>query len=122
MHDKGFNHRDFNATHILLRYETPSDIPQLAVFDLQRVNRSRIFRFRWPIKTLAEVLYTLPENLFDEEDRQHLFACYKRKKKLNFLDWFQWRWIQRKTDRIARHTTKMMKKRAERIQKGLLER
>ncbi len=122
MHKNGFNHRDFNATHILLRYDAPSDIPQLAVFDLQRVDRNRAFRFRWPVKTLAEVLYTLPQDLFDDGDRRFFFNAYKRKTKPNALDRLQWRWIQNKTDRIARHTEKMMKKRAERRQKGLLER
>jgi hypothetical protein len=42
MHKKGFNHRDFNATHILLYYKDKSDAPDIALFDLQRVDRSSV--------------------------------------------------------------------------------
>jgi len=122
MHEKGFNHRDFNATHILLYYKDKSDAPDIALFDLQRVDRSSVSRFRWIIKSLAELNYTLPESLFDEEDRISLLLSYKGKKKLNLWDWLQWLWIKRKTARIKRHTEKMMARRKERRQRGLIER
>jgi len=114
MHEKGFNHRDFNATHILLYYKDKSDAPDIALFDLQRVDRNSFFRFRWIIKSLAELNYTLPESLFDEKDRISLLLSYKGKKKLNLWDWLQWLWIKKKTARINRHTEKMMAKRKER--------
>jgi lipopolysaccharide core heptose(I) kinase len=122
MHEKGFNHRDFNATHILLYYKDKADTPDIALFDLQRVDRSSVLQFRWIIKSLAELNYTLPESLFDEEDRIPLLLSYRGKKKLNLWGWLQWLWIKRKTARIKRHTEKMMARRKERRQRGLIER
>ncbi len=122
MHEKGFNHRDFNATHILLYYKVKSDAPDIALFDLQRVDRSSVLQFRWIIKSLAELNYTLPESLFDEEDRIPLLLSYRGKKKLNLWGWLQWLWIKRKTARIKKHTEKMMAKRKERRQRGLIGR
>ncbi len=122
MHEKGFNHRDFNATHILLYYKDKSDAPDIALFDLQRVDRNPVFQFRWIVKSLAELNYTLPEGIFDKKDRISLLLSYKGKKKLNLWDWLQWLWIKRKTARIKRHTEKMMARRKERRQRGLIER
>jgi len=122
MHKKGFNHRDFNATHILLYYKDQSDAPNIALFDLQRVDRSSVLQFRWIIKSLSVLNYTLPESLFDEEDRIFLLLSYKGKKKLNLWGWLQWLWIKRKTARIKKHTEKMMAGRKERRQRGLIER
>ena len=122
MHEKGFNHRDFNATHILLYYKDKSDAPDIALFDLQRVDRSPFFRFRWIVKSLAELNYTLPEGIFDKKDRISLLLSYKGAKKLNLWGWLQWLWIKRKTARIKRHTEKMMAVRKERRQRGLIER
>ena len=106
MHQKGFNHQDFNATHILLHYDNESDIPKLALFDLQRVEKNKIFRFRWKIKSLARLNYTLPNKIFNKKDRINILLFYKDKIRLNFLDQLQWFWIKRKTARIKRHTEK----------------
>jgi len=122
MHQSGFNHRDFNATHILLHYETGSDMPKIALFDLQRVDRKRFLRYRWMIKTLAELNYTMPEKLFDTKDRLCLLLSYKRKNKLYAWDRLQWLWIKRKTARIKRHNEKMLTKRERRRKKGFMER
>ena len=122
MHKKEFNHRDFNATHILLHYKDESDLPDIALFDLQRVDRSSVFRFRWIIKSLSELNYTLPEGIFNKKDRISLLLSYKGKKELNLWDRLQWLWIKRKTARIKRHTEKMMARRKERRQRGLIER
>lgn len=119
MHEKGFNHRDFNATHILLYYKDKSDAPDIALFDLQRVDRSAVLQFRWIIKSLSELNYTLPKSLFDEEDRISLLLSYKGKKKLNAWERLQWLWIKKKTARIKRHTEKMMARRKERKQGGI---
>ncbi len=114
MHESGLNHRDFNATHILLRYDNQSDTPKLALFDLNRVNRRKFLRFRWIIKRLAELSYTLPDHLFDENDKITLFLSYKFKwnppasdqANLNLWDRIQLFWIRKKTARIKRHTEK----------------
>jgi len=121
MHQNGFNHRDFNATHILLNYKNGSDVPLIALFDLQRVEKRKCFRFRWKIKSIARLNYTLPDDIFNIKDRAYILLSYKNKKSFNFLDRMQWFWIERKTARIKRHTEKIMAKKAERRKKGLLE-
>jgi len=107
MHQNGFNHGDFNATHILLNYEDGSDIPKIALFDIQRVDRKKSFRFRWMIKSLARLNYTLPESIFNTKDRISILQSYKGKQKLHVFDWLQWFWIKRKTARIKKHHEKM---------------
>lgn len=105
MHNYGMNHKDFNATHILLN-NTDTQIPQVAVFDLQRVDRNLFNRWRWPIKALAELNFTLLPSLFSEDDRVFLFLSYKGEKYHSVIDRMQYRWICRKTDKIARHCKK----------------
>jgi len=121
MHQNGFNHRDFNATHILLNYNNESDIPQIALFDFQRVEKRKYFRFRWKIKSIARLNYTLPDEIFNIKDRMYILLSYKDKKSFNFIDRMQWFWIERKTSKIKKHTEKMIDRKAERVKKGLLE-
>lgn len=111
MHEGGFNHRDFNGTHVLLRYATEDRPPATALFDLQRIDRKKFPRFRWIIKSLAELNYSLPETVFSAEDRRFLFLCYKNRSSPGLWDRFQMFWIRRKTERIKRHTRKLMKRR-----------
>ena len=106
MHQNGFNHRDFNATHILLHYDNRSDVPKIALFDLQRVDKKRFLKFRWKIKSIAGLSYSLPDDLFNAEDRLYIFLAYNGKNSLNFLDHLQWIWIKKKMARIKRHTEK----------------
>ncbi|HBN26239.1 MAG TPA: hypothetical protein DD405_02070 [Desulfobacteraceae bacterium] len=109
MHARGFNHRDFNTTHILVKYNAADHRPELAVFDLQRVDKARLFRFRWMIKSLARVNYSLPDHLFTAKDIIYLFMSYKGKNAMNFMDRCQWFWIRRKTGKIRKHTEKIMR-------------
>ncbi|MFO7839799.1 MAG: lipopolysaccharide kinase InaA family protein [Desulfosalsimonadaceae bacterium] len=106
MHNKGFNHQDFNATHILLYYPRDSDIPQIALFDMQRVEKNIFFRFRWKIKSLARLNYSLPAEIFSEQDRIDILLFYNCKSHPDFTDRVQWLWIRKKTARIKRHTEK----------------
>lgn len=106
MHQNGFNHRDFNATHIILNYDDETDIPKIALFDLQRVDRNKLFKFRWKIKSLARLNYTLPDDIFSEKDKLYIFLSYKGKKRLDPLDRLEWFWIKRKTAKIKRHHEK----------------
>jgi hypothetical protein len=111
MHQRGLNHLDFNATHILLHYENGSLPPKLALFDFQRVSRRRLLRFRWKIKSLARLNYSLPTEIFSEADRRHLFLSYLKKNKLANTDRLQWLWFKRKTARIKHHTDKILSRR-----------
>jgi hypothetical protein len=106
MHQNGFNHRDFNATHILLHYDNGSNVPKIALFDLQRVEKRRFLRFRWKIKSIAGLSYSLPDDIFNAEDRLYIFLAYNGKNSLNFLDHLQLVWIKKKMARIKRHTEK----------------
>lgn len=106
MHDSGFNHKDFNATHILVDTSGYPEAVQLALFDLQRVAKRKVGRFRWIIKALAELNYTLPDALFGEEDREALFSAYKGKSSPGFRGRIQRIWIRKKVARIGRHTLK----------------
>ncbi len=105
MHDSGMNQKDFNATHILL-HDLGSTQPNVALFDLQRVDNKKINRFKWPIKSLAELNFTLPENLFSEKDRFFLFKEYLSTPKPTLFNRLQWFWIKMKTAKIARHSRK----------------
>lgn len=108
MHAAGFNHRDFNATHLLLAGLEEGEL-QVALFDLQRVDTNRLTRFRWPVKALAELNYTLLEGgLFSDSERLSLYEAYagRRRKDFGLFNRLQWGWIRAKTDRIARHTEK----------------
>lgn len=111
MHERGFNHRDFNGTHVLLCYDNEDRPPATALFDLQRIDRKRLFRFRWIIKSLAEMNYSLPESVFGLEDRQFLFLSYKNKIHPGLRDRLEMFWIRRKTERIRRHTRNLIKRR-----------
>ena len=111
MHEKGLNHKDFNATHILLYYDNKSDVPKIALFDLQRVERNWFFKFRWKIKSLARLNFTLPSDIFSAEDKLNIFLYYKGKKRLDPKDSIEWLWIKRKTAKIKRHTAKLLIKR-----------
>jgi heptose I phosphotransferase len=106
MHKAGFNHRDFNATHILLYFKDQSGFPDTALFDLQRVEKLKFLRLRWKIKSLARLNYTLPDDLFNSGDRKNILLFYKGKDRFNFIDRLEWLWIKKKTERIRRHTEK----------------
>lgn len=105
MHDTGMNQQDFNATHILL-HNIDNDNPAVALFDLQRVDTNPLKSFRWPIKALAELFFSLPSSIFSEKDKVFLFSSYKKNSNLSFLNRLQYFWITKKRDRIAKHTQK----------------
>jgi hypothetical protein len=111
MHACGFHHLDFNATHILIHCPEPlAEAPFIGFFDLQRVSRTRLFRWRWMVKALARLIHTLPPHLFSEADQRHLFLSYKGRSRLDFWSRMQWWWLMRKSDQIKRHTQKIDKK------------
>jgi hypothetical protein len=119
MHHSGLNHLDFNATHILLEPPAPGQelTPlSVAVFDVQRVATNLITSWRWPIKTLAELNFTLPNALFSADERLLLLTTYLGKERLSLVDRLLWRAIAAKTAKIARHTTKRRTRRKQQAQ------
>jgi heptose I phosphotransferase len=111
MHQSGFNHLDFNATHILLRYGDDSAVPKIALFDLQRVDRRRYLRFRWAVKSLGRLNASLPPDLFGPGDLLFLFECYTSRPRLGPVEKLQWLWITRKTARIEKHDRRKRERR-----------
>jgi hypothetical protein len=111
MHDEGFNHRDFNATHVLVGPDEGDGDFHLALFDLQRIDRKKWLKINWLIKTMAHLSFSMPAPLFDDQDRLHLFQTYKGTSNLRMMDRFQLHWIGKKKQRIKRHTENIMKRR-----------
>jgi len=108
MHRAGLNHCDFNADHVLIHYDENSGIPAAALYDLQRIRQRKHFRFRWVIKSLAELGFSLPEEFFSEKDRNSLLLFYKGKEKPGLAEKIQLLWIEKKIKQIQRHTHKIM--------------
>jgi hypothetical protein len=113
MHDRGFNHCDFNSNHVLIGPEKGNGEFDLALFDLQRVDRKKWLRLKWFIKTMAHLSFSLPEPLFNDQDRLLLFYTYKGSSNLKVIDRLQLYWIGKKMQRIKRHTEKIIKRRAQ---------
>ncbi|MBN1545591.1 MAG: hypothetical protein JW902_02925 [Syntrophaceae bacterium] len=107
MHDAGFNHRDFNATHVLVGPEGNDGNLPLALFDLQRMDRKKWLRWKWFIKIMAELSYTMPEPLFNDQDRLLLYQSYKGSFTLQMLDRALLKLIKMKMKKISRHTDKI---------------
>ncbi|MFZ7124654.1 MAG: lipopolysaccharide kinase InaA family protein [Desulfobacterales bacterium] len=108
MHAAGFHHLDFNATHILVHYDEKKATPfTIAFFDLQRVDKNPWSKWRWMNKGLARLSCSLPDPLFSTRDRLQLLLSYKNLSRPNLLGRFQWFWLNRKMNRIRRHTCKI---------------
>jgi heptose I phosphotransferase len=107
LHNQGVNHCDFNATHILVSPEKDNGWFDLALFDLQRIDRKKWLRLKWFIKTMAQLNFTMPDPLFDDRDRLLLFRTYKGSSGMQLMDRFQLYWIRKKVQKISRHTEKI---------------
>ena len=59
LHEGGLVHRDFYANHIFL--ETAPEGPRLHLIDLARVMAPRLRRWRWIVKDLAQLRYSMSE-------------------------------------------------------------
>ena len=57
-HGAGAVHRDLYASHVFLHAD--SEGPELYLIDLARVFRPRLRRFRWQVKDLAQLKYSMP--------------------------------------------------------------
>lgn len=107
MHAQGFNHRDFNATHILIGPGDETGAVSLSLFDFQRVDRRAWLRMKWRVKLLAELFFTLPEPLFDREDRRLLYRTFRGTGRIRPVDTLTLALVERKIARIARHMRKV---------------
>lgn len=107
MHDAGLNHLDFNADHVMIGPDATEGNISLALLDFQRIDRKKWMRFRWMIKTMAELFYSMPDPVFSDQDRQSMFKHYVRRSGNGAWDRFLLQWIKRKARRIGRHTEKI---------------
>jgi heptose I phosphotransferase len=71
-HAAGYNHRDFNCYHFLVKELSPGRI-DVRLIDLQRVQHRRWLRRRWIVKDLAQLASTAPE------------GCIRCREKVAFL-------------------------------------
>jgi len=99
LHGAGFVHRDLYASHVFL-HERP-DGPALHLIDLARMLHPRVRRFRWRVKDLAALKYSMPAAWVDGWWAAFLAAYLGE-----VSDRVRRRWeraIGRKAGRIARH-------------------
>lgn len=107
MHDAGFNHLDFNADHVMIGPDAADGDVPLALLDFQRIDRKKWMRFRWMIKTMAELFYSMPDPVFSDSDRRFMFETYIRRSGNGVWNRFLLQWIILKSRRIGRHTEKI---------------
>ena len=111
MHDAGQNHLDFNSDHVMMGPDENNTGTQLALLDFQRIDRRKWMRFRWSIKTMAEIFYSLPDPVFTDEDRLYIYEQYNKRDTKGLWDRFVLKWIIRKARRIGKHTGKIIARR-----------
>lgn len=121
LHGAGFNHKDLYLTHILAKFDKHSGY-DLKLIDLQRVEHRTAGRRRWLVKDISALNYSSPVDIISSSDRLRFFKVYIGKKSLDKVDRAFIKSVEQKTARIAAHTVKMYKRRAERVKQGLLER
>ena len=87
LHKGGLAHRDLYASHIFLA--VAPDGPELHLIDLARVFMPHVRKFRWWIKDLAQLKYSMPAGWVDAYWEQILSAYLGRTD-----DQTWWRWAR----------------------------
>ena len=106
MHHSGINHRDYYLCHILM-----DNRERLYVIDLHRVTvRDKVGK-RWLVKDLAALLFSSLEVPVTHGQRLAFYKRYMQISRLSADDKTLIRLIVRKSNKIARHTKKMYRKR-----------
>jgi hypothetical protein len=117
LHGGGFVHRDMYAAHVFL-HELPDDI-SLYLIDLARVFAPRWRKFRWRVKDLAQLKYSMPEawinNHWDEFLCLYLDICGGARDRY-------FRAIDSKTASIRRQTQRRAARKEKEMAKGSPER
>lgn len=73
-HEAGFVHRDLYACHIFL--DERGGRLELALIDLARVFAPRVRRFRWRVKDLAQLKYSMPPHWVERCWRRFMAAYF----------------------------------------------
>ena len=74
-HAAGYNHRDFNGYHFLIKEHSPGQF-DIRLIDLQRMQHRRWFRWRWIVKDLAQLAATVPGQQIGCRDRVAFLRHY----------------------------------------------
>jgi heptose I phosphotransferase len=109
-HQNGMNHQDFYLSHMFLGQDET-----LYLIDLQRVVRRRRTPRRYLIKDLGQLNYAADfVGTLSRTDRMRFLLEYLEKPTLSSHDKSMVRKILAKTDRIAKHTVKLLERRRRR--------
>lgn len=108
MHNNNLFHKDFYTGHIFVEKENNKF--KLYLIDLQRVKRHWVFRNHWRIKDIASLNFSSPEGFITKTDRMRFLKYYFYEEKLNKYKIFT-NAIINKTNQIAEHTDKLLKRR-----------
>lgn len=108
-HQAGFVHHDFYLGHFLAREEAGQI--SLYLIDLQRVEALRQVPWRLKVKELAQLNFTASEQAISRADRIRFLKLYLDRARLTAEDKELARAVARKTERIRRHTRKLLAKR-----------
>ena len=111
-HDAGFYHQDFYLGHIFLR-PGEGDGFTLHLIDLQRVREVRVVRRDRVVKDLAQINFSAMQlGCVTRTDRLRFLLAYLGTDRLDAAGRDMVRRIAAKTRRIARHTRKLLARRA----------
>jgi len=105
LHSAGLVHRDLYMSHIFITAEAENDI-NLSLLDLQRVVRTRWRKWRWIVKDLAALNYSIPFSVATNADRVRWLKLYLDIRSVSANQRTLIRAVVRKTCRIARHSAK----------------
>ena len=99
LHAAGYVHRDLYASHVFLAEDAAG--VTLHLIDLARMFRLRGRRFRWRVKDLAQLRYSMPPAWVAEHWSSFLHAYLGSPDERELARWS--RAIEAKADRIRRH-------------------
>jgi len=104
-HNMGFCHQDFYAGHIFLRNDN------IYLIDVQRVFRQKKLKLRWKIKDLAQLNYSVNSlKLIGIKDRIRFIKIYFNVSRINKEIKNIIYKIIKKTNKIDKHTRKLIKR------------
>jgi heptose I phosphotransferase len=105
LHHADVVHRDLYLAHLFVHAAGDGDY-ELTLIDLQRVLAPRWRRRRWIVKDLASLNYSTPFAAAGRTDRLRFMLRYLSEDRLSRRSKELIRAIVRKTERIARHSSK----------------
>jgi heptose I phosphotransferase len=106
LHAAGYNHRDLNCYHFLVKERRPGEF-DIRLIDLQRLQRRRWLRRRWIVKDLAQLAVSAPAECIRCREKIAFLRHYLGVRKLGPRDKRLVRSILRKQRLIQRRLGRM---------------